>query len=60
MHGPRWPPKAPGSPIGAHEAMEPWDHPRAMEGRRMPSMAIGGRGGGMHGPHYFSMSGILY
>ena len=37
---------APDSPIGGHEAIEPWDHPRAMEGRRMP-------------PHYFSVSGIV-
>ena len=37
-----WPPISPNSPIGGHEAMKPWDHPRAMEGRRMPPMAIGG------------------
>ena len=43
---------APDSPIGGHEAMEPLDHPKAMEGRRMPSMA-------MHGSHYFSVSGIV-
>ena len=38
------PPMAFDSPIGGHEAMEPWDHPRAIEDRRMTSMA-------MHGPH---------
>ena len=33
---------APDSPIRGHHAMKPWDHPRVMEGHRMPSMAIGG------------------
>ena len=42
MHGSRWPPRAPDSPTGGHEAMEPWDHPRAMDVHRMSSMAIGG------------------
>ena len=42
MHGPRAPPRGPDGPIGGHEAMEPWDHPSIMEGRRVPSMAIGG------------------
>ena len=31
----------PDSP-GGHQAMEPWDHPRALHGPRMPSMVIGG------------------
>ena len=35
-------PIAPDGPIGGREAMEPWDYPRAMEGRRITSMAIGG------------------
>ena len=30
IHGLRWPPIAPDSAIGGHEAMEPWDHPRAI------------------------------
>ena len=29
-------------PIEGHETMEPWDHPRVMEGPMMPSMVIGG------------------
>ena len=32
----------PDSSIGGHEATEPWDHPRVMEGHRMPLMTIGG------------------
>ena len=32
---------APDGPIESREAMEPWDHPWAMESRRMPSMATG-------------------
>ena len=32
---------APDSPIGGHDAMEPQNHRRAMEGHRMPQMAIG-------------------
>ena len=33
---------APDGSIGGREAMEPWDHPKAMKGRRMPPMANGG------------------
>ena len=40
MCGTRWPPIAPDGPIGGREAMEPWDHPRAMGRRWMPSMAM--------------------
>ena len=32
-------------PIGGREDMEPRDHPRAIEGRRIPSMANGGHRG---------------
>ena len=58
IHGPNGhqkPSIAPNSPIGGHEAMEPWDHPRAME-------AVGCHrwsSGTMHGPHYFTVSGII-
>ena len=38
-----WLPMAPDSPIGGHEAMKQWDHPRGVEGHRMLS-------GIMHGP----------
>ena len=54
MHGPRWLPMASDSPIGGHEAREPCDHPRAMEGHRRPSGAI-------HGSHYFQCRiGIVF
>ena len=39
--GHAWPPMAIDSTQWSHEAMEPCDHPGAMEGRRMPSIAIG-------------------
>ena len=40
MHGLRSPPIAPDGPIRGREAMEACDHPRAMEGRRVPSMVM--------------------
>ena len=43
----------PDGPIGGRESMEPWDHPRPMEGRRM-------RSGAIHGPHQFSLSRLVY
>ena len=39
MHGPRWPPIARDGLIGARKATEPWNHARAMEGRRGPCIA---------------------
>ena len=42
--GHTWPPIAPDGLIGGREAMKPWDNPRVMKNRRIPS-------GAMHGPH---------